>query len=191
MKKAITVLVFSVFCIVPMQNAWAKSDIRFTHLGVQGGLVDPEGASNTLGIGAVAELGTIAPRYHLASYLTYWNKSETAYSAEASIRDISFSTRVKYEFPMASGKVQPYLGAGLGLHFLRSSVTIPDMDLGGGLILPGYTISDTATKLGVDLGGGLHTPVSATTNFFTDVWYTMSDVDELALYAGFTFQLAK
>lgn len=189
MKKATFALTLLLFCMLPVQNAWSQSNIGLARLGGDVAMVDPESAGSTLGLGMVADLGTISPHVRLSSRLGYWSKSEGAYGMEASIRDISLGTLVTYEIPVTSPKVQPYVGGGLGLHFFRSEVTVADVDLGGGLIIPGYTASDSATKLGLDLGGGVSTPLSPGTSLFGEFWWTAADIDQVSLRAGLSFRL--
>ena len=189
MKKAIFILVLSVFCMLPVQNAWSASNIGLQRLGGEIGMVDPEAAGSTLGLGVVADLGTISPQVRLSSQLGYWSKSEEAFGAEASVRDISIGSRATYQIPVSSPKLQPYVGGGLGLHFFHSEVSIADVDLGGGVIIPGYSIEDSTTKLGVDLGGGVSTPLNQSTNFFGEFWFTLADIDMTSLKAGLSFRL--
>ena len=71
------------------------------------------------------------------------------------------------------------------------AVTVADFDLGGGFIVPGYTASDSETKLGIDLGGGVSTPVGQRTNLFGEFWYTAADIDQVSLRAGLSSQLSR
>lgn len=196
MKKAIFVLTLFVFCASSSQNALAtpakstksakpvkstKSDnagIGLNRLGVDVGLVDPEGASSTLGFGVFADLGNLAPDVRLSSHLGYWSKSESEFGAEASVRDISIGARARYMFHVSSPKLQPYVGAGLGVHFFNAKV-----EFGG------FSAEDSATKLGLDLGGGVATPVSPMTDLFGELWYTVADIDQFALKAGVSFRI--
>ena len=194
MKKALFVLALFLFCIAPSQSALAKAakaSLGLNGLGVEAGLVDPEAAGSTLGFGAFADLGTLTPDIRLSSHLGYWSKSENDFGAEASIRDISLGARAKYMFHVASPKLQPYVGAGLGLHFLHTKVVVPDMDMGGGFIIPGFTAEDSATKLGLDLGGGALRPLNPKTDLFVDLWYTLADIDQLSMKAGVSFRLPR
>lgn len=194
MKKALFVLALFLFCIVASQTALAKAShggIGLNGLGVEAGLVDPEAAGSTLGFGAFADLGTLTPNIRLSSHLGYWSKSENEFGAVASIRDISIGARAKYMFRVVSPKLQPYVGAGLGLHFFNTKVEVPDMDLGGGFIIPGFTAEDSATKLGLDLGGGAVRPLSPKTDLFVDLWYTVSDIEQLSMKAGLSFRLPR
>ena len=190
MKKAIVALALFGFCMLPSQDAWSKSNVGLTRLGGDVGMVDPESSGSTIGLGLVADLGTFSQHVAFSSRLGYWSKSENAFGTEASIRDISLGGRVTYQFPVSS-KTQPYLGGGLGLHFFHSEVTIADVDLGGGFIVPGFTASDSETKLGIDLGGGVSTPVGQRTNLFGEFWYTAADIDQVSLRAGLSFQLSR
>jgi opacity protein-like surface antigen len=196
MKKALVVLAVLVFCMASSQNALANpvkgkstrasrpahsdnSGFGLSSIGVEAGLVDPEGASSTIGFGAFAGLGNIARDIRLSSHLGYWSKSENDFGAEASIRDISVVARAEYMFHVRSRKVQPYAGAGLGMHFFHSKVEIPGF----------VSAEDSATKVGLDLGGGLSTPVSPGTDLFGEIWYTAADIDQFSVKAGASFRL--
>jgi opacity protein-like surface antigen len=193
MKKALFVLATFLFCIASSQNALANpvkatktakpartdnSGLGLHRLGVEAGLVDPEEAGSTIGFGVFADLGNLARDIRLSSHLGYWSKSENAFGAEASLRDISVGARARYMFHVASPKLQPYAGAGLGLHFFHTKVGIP-----------GFTAEDSATKLGLDLGGGVLTPVSPNTDLFADLWYTVADIDQLSMKIGVSFRI--
>ena len=202
MKKALIVLAAFVFCTACSQIALANptkatkaskpakaakpakahresnSGLGLTALGVEAGLVDPEAAGSTIGFGAFANLGNIARDVRLSSHLGYWSKSENAFGAEASVRDISVGARAKYMFHVSSPKLQPYVGTGLGLHFFHMKAGIP-----------GSMFEDSVTKLGFDLGGGVLTPVSPKTDLFGDVWYTVADIDQFSMKVGLAFRM--
>ena len=92
-------------------------------------------------------------------------------------------------FHVASRKLQPYAGAGLGIHFFHAKIEVPDEDMGGGFIIPGFTAEDSMTKLGLDLGGGAIKPLNPKTDLFVDLWYTLADIDQLSMKAGLSFRL--
>jgi hypothetical protein len=189
MRKVCAFALSFVFCIAFSQNAWAASNIGLQRLGVDVGMVDVDGGGSTLGLGVTADMGTFSKDVRFSLHGNYWNDTEESFGAEAGIRDISFGGRARYMFHMDSPKFQPYAGGGLGIHVYRSSVKIPDMDLGGGVIIPGEEFSDTTTKLGMDMSGGFIVPMSAKTDFTTDITYTVSDIDQFALKAGVSFKV--
>lgn len=189
MKKTWVFALSFLFCIAFSQNAWAASNIGLQRIGVDAGLVDVQDGGSTLGLGLSADMGTFSKDVRFSLHANYWNDTEESFGAEAGIRDISFGARARYMFHMDSPKFQPYAGGGLGLHFYRASVSIPDMDLGGGVIIPGEEMSDTTTKLGMDLNGGFNVPMSAKTDFTTDLTYTLSDIDQFSLKAGVSFKV--
>jgi len=194
-KKALVVLALIGFCTASSQDAMAKPakssnpGIGFNRLGVELGLVDPEAGGSTVGFGAFADLGNISRDVKLSSHLGYWSKSEEDFGAEATIRDISIGARAKYMFHVASRKLQPYVGGGLGLHFFHAKIVVPEEDMGGGFIMPGFTAEDSMTKLGIDLGGGALKPLNPKTDLFVDLWYTLADIDQLSMRAGVSFKL--
>ena len=205
MKRALLVLGLILLCFPSSQNATASpakgpanavksspsnEGIGLRRLGVEAGLVDPEGASSTIGFGVLADLGTVAPDIRLSSHLGYWSKSENGFGAEASVHDISVGARATYMFHVVSPKFQPYVGAGLGLHFFQSKVSVPDQNMGG-FVIPGFSATDTSTKVGLDLGAGASTPLSPKTNLFGDVWYTVADIDQFSMKAGVSFMMGR
>src|SRR4029434_1392326 len=165
MKKTVVVALALLFCTVAAHNAMAQSDLGFKRLGVSAGVVSPEDVDATLGFGAFVELGTIAPRFALSSHLDYWSHSEDIPGGgDASIRDIALTCRGKYLFPVNS-TVQPFLGAGLGMHFLGAEIDVP----GAG------SASDSETRLGIDIGGGMMMPMNPRPNFHAEAWYSIVD----------------
>lgn len=191
MRNRLVALAVVVFCTVGAQSALAQSDLGLTAAGVNVGMVDPEGVDATLGFGVFADLGTIAPQFRLSTHLDYWSKSEDAgFGAEASVHDVSLMARGRYMIPVESPKFQPFVGAGMGLHFVSAEVSIPDVDLGGGVIIPGMTVSDSSTELGIDFGGGFSTPISPSADLSGELWYSIVDqFDQVALKVGVAFKL--
>ncbi|MGE5175814.1 MAG: hypothetical protein ACM3JJ_05500 [Hyphomicrobiales bacterium] len=187
MKKALLLSALLVFCSLPSQNAFAASDMGWKSLGVNVGYVDPSNVDGTVGFGAFADLGSFAKDWHLMPQLGYWSKSQGAFGVTASVSDFSVGTRANYMFHVSSPKFQPYAGAGLGLHFVSTKATVPDF-LNGGTM----EVTDSATKLGLDMGGGFVTPLSAKTDLTGDVWYTaVSDVDHFSMKIGIAMKLGK
>jgi opacity protein-like surface antigen len=191
MRKGILVLAMAAVCTLAGQNAIAESDIGFHGVGARLGFVDPEGLDMTVSFGGFVNLGTVAQRVRIEPYLDYWSQSEGSFGTEASLRDFAFGARGLYNFPVSNPDLRPYAGAGLGLHFLKSKVSVPDMDLGGGVIIPGYTLEDSNTELGLDLGGGIATAVSPSTDLLAEAWYTVSDVELFAIRVGVEYKLGR
>src|SRR5262245_29237760 len=88
MKRNVLVALAAIaFCTVTVQNASAQSDFGFKKLGVAVGFVDPEGLDGTVSFGALADLGTVAPKIGLEAHGDYWSQSEESFGAEASVSD--------------------------------------------------------------------------------------------------------
>ena len=162
----------------------AQSNFRFRAIGASAALVNPEQLSNTFGFGIFADMGQIAPRIGIEPTLEYWSKSEDAFGASASMRDLSIGARGKYYFDTTNPKVRPYAGAGLGLHFLRAEASVN---------VPGFgTVSNDAseTKLGLDIGGGVATAVSPKDDLHAEAWYGLvSDMNQFALRVGLSHKI--
>ncbi len=200
MKKWIVLLIATGFCTLASQNALATPSTQKAHpksrashsksegasmglkaFGVQVGMVSPEDIDATAGFGIFADWGTMAPNFRLKSHLDYWSASEDApFGGEATLRDVALTMRGHYLFPVTSPRFQPFVGAGLGLHFLNAKVEVP-----------GYpNVEDSSTKLGLDFGGGFAAPISPKTDFTTELWYGVVDnANQLSLKVGMAFKM--
>jgi len=185
--KRIVLLLALATSIAIAPAAMAQSDMGLKNLGVAVGFVSPESADGTFSIGGFADWGTLAPNIGLESRLDYWSWSESAFGAESKVSDLTLGARGKYFFETANPRLRPFAGAGLGLHFVSAEVTIPAQGP-----FPAMTVSDSQTKLGLDLGGGIATPINPRTDFLGEAWYgVVSDVSQFSLRAGFSFKLGQ
>jgi opacity protein-like surface antigen len=169
--------------LLASQQALAQSDIGFKRGGVAVGYVSPEDLDGTFGIGVFADLGTITPEIALEPRIDYWSTSEEAFGSEVSIRDIAVGARAKYFFQTSNPKLRPFAGAGLGLHFLNAEVSVS---------VPGFptiTEEESSTKLGLDFGGGISTPLSPQVDLLGELWYgIVSDASQFSLRAGLSYK---
>jgi len=68
-------------------------------------------------------------------------------------------------------------------------VTMPAQDIGG-IIIPGYSVDDSSTKLGLDMGGGMFVPINPRWDFMTELWYgVVNDVNQLSFTIGAVYKL--
>lgn len=190
MRKPVFVLLCLVPCILGFTSANAQADLGLKAVGGELGLVGPDNTDIAFGFGLFADLGTFHPNVGWEAVVDYWQVTESAFGlAETSFRDIAFRTRAKYLFHTANPKLTPYLGAGLGIHMLRMKATIPEQNFGG-IIIPGMEVSDTETRLGLDLGGGLTTSVSPRVDFSGEFWYSfIEDVNHFSFKLGLGYRL--
>jgi opacity protein-like surface antigen len=172
-------------CALASTTASAQSNLGLTRLGAAIEFVNPEDLSSTVGFGIFADHGTLAPRFGLESRLDYWSQSEDYNGTTASVRDLALGARSKYYFEVSSPKIRPFAGAGLGLHFVHAEVVIPAQ-----FGFPQQRTEDSSTKLGLDLGGGMSTPLGPRTDFHAEAWFgAVSDVSHFALKAGISTKL--
>jgi len=153
----------------------AQADMGLKGMGVKLGYVSPEDVDATIGFAVFADLGTIVPQLMLEPQIGFWTKSEDMFGAEVSVRDIAVGARAKYLFVLPNSRMEPFLGGGLGLHFVSAEMSIPGFP----------SVSDSEVKLGLDIGGGLHIPVNPQWDVLTEVWYgIVSDVNQLSFMVG-------
>ena len=177
-------ILLACICMLAAQNAMAQSDLGLKALGVNLGIVSPEDVDATVGIGVFADHGFMSPRIKLESHIDFWSKSEDFSGGDATLRDIAIGARGKYMFPSSSSSIVPFAGVGLGLHFLhaKGEVQVPGF--------PATRYSDSDTKLGLDLGGGIEVPLQSNSHFIAEAWYgIVSDVSQLSLKAGMAWKM--
>ena len=171
--------------LLSAQPSAAQSNIGLHAIGANAAFVSPENLDGAFGLGVFADLGQIAPRIGLEPTIEYWSRTDNQFGIENTLRDVSIGMRGKYYFDVANPKVRPFAGAGLGLHFLHAETSAN---------LPGFgNVSATGsdTKLGLDIGGGIATPLNSKNDFRAEAWYgIVSDVNQFAVRVGISHKLS-
>ena len=191
MKRISAVLALVAICTLQAASASAQANLALRGIGLKAGVVNPEDVDATLGLGLIFDLGTIHPQWALESYAGWWKQSEEAYGMEAGVSDYSFGGKVKYLFETNKPSIQPYAGAGLGLHIYDMHAETPPVYFGGTLIYPGTSFDDTDLELGLDLGGGLRIDQGGQFAFMADTWLTISDVTQFSLMVGGVYMFGR
>lgn len=184
MKRISALLAAVAICTLSAAEASAQANLALRGIGLKAGVVNPEDVDATLGLGLIFDLGTIHPNWALESYAGWWSQGEEAYGMEAGVSDYSFGGTVKYLFQTSNPTIQPFAGAGLGLHIYDMHAETPPVYFGGTLIYPGSSYDDTQVELGFDLGGGLRIDRGNQFAFMTDAWFTISDITQFSLMVG-------
>ncbi len=124
------------------------------------GYSTPSDFDGTAEVGVHAEFEQPGTQLHLLPNMMYWNVDH--------VRDLSPNLDVYYHFS-PDGVVSPYVGGGLGIHFVNDA----RRDRG-------------STDLGMNLIGGLRFPTTSN-RYFLEGRYTASDITQVALLGGVTF----
>lgn len=165
----------------------AQANLGFKGVGVRAGMVDPENLDATLVFGIFTDMGTFHPKVSFETYIDYWSWSENIAGLDMSYRDIALGAKTEYMFDV-SPVVRPFAGAGLSLHFLKAEMGMDFSSLGVPGV-PTYTMSDSETRLGFDIGGGIRANASEKIDFIGEVWYGLvSDINQLGVTAGLLFK---
>lgn len=185
-------------------NASAQPVFGLRSLTGSIGLANPEVLGSTFHLAVRTDYMTLAPNVTLDAGLHYWQKSysfdglygdyygtddDSFYGARPQFatfpgtssseskwtyRDVALSSGVKYDFPMASSSVVPYVRGGLGLHFESASY-------GGASI--------GATKAGVYVGGGANFRMGKALSLGGDLSYHIAGTDHLLLGVQLSYAL--
>jgi opacity protein-like surface antigen len=144
----------------------------FQGMGARIGFVDPEGASSTVALGLHVDLGEFVRHVHIMPLAEYWKVGVSS----VDISDLTLATDVNLDFPVQGGRVTPYAGGGLGLHFVKADDPL----------FPAANASDT--KLGLNIQGGIKNQVMPNFGIFGEVKYVfVSDFNQLKIMGGFTY----
>lgn len=141
-------------------SAGSAHAFDLTGAGGRLGFSTPEDFDGTAEVGVHAEFEHPGTAFHLQPNLMYWSVDH--------VRDLSPNFDVLYHFNRET-RVTPYVGAGLGFHFVNDSRA----DRG-------------STDLGMNLIGGLRFP-NTSNRYFVEGRYTASDISQFAVLGGITF----
>ena len=146
--------------------------LGFQGLGARIGFVDPEGASSTVALGVHIDGGEFVRSVHVIPLVEYWKVGVSG----SDIRDLTVATDINVDFPVEGGRLIPYAGGGLGLHFIHFDLP------------PGALGDASDTKLGLNVQGGIKNQVMPNLGIFGEVKYSfVSDVNQLKVMGGFTY----
>lgn len=151
--------------------------LGFKGLGARIGLVDPEKASSTVDLGIHIDAGEFARNVRLQPLAEYWSVGQDVGPYSADLKDFSIGTDLDVDFPLQDSRVTPYAGGGLGIHWLKSSTTVPGVP------------DQSDTKIGLSLQGGVRTEAMPNLALFGELRYNfVSDFNQLKILGGFTYR---
>ena len=158
LRPAVPLMLAVVLALAP----WLARARGYDLTGVGGslGYATPQDLDGTAALGVHAVLEQNGTRLHLDPNMHYWNVD--------GIRDVTPNMDVTYHFG-AERRPTPYVGGGLGVHFLHDRRSDRD-----------------ESDLGVNAIAGLRFPTSAG-RCFLEGRFTASDVNQVAVATGITF----
>jgi len=151
--------------------------LGFRGIGARIGFVDPEDASSTVVWGAHVDAGTLVRNVHLVPSFEYWSAGAEVGGLSTDLSDLTVAADINVDFPLQDARITPYLGGGLGVHFLSADSNVPGEEGGDD------------TKFGLNLQGGMRNQLMPNLNIFGELRYSfVSDAGQLKLVGGFTYQ---
>jgi len=143
----------------------STSDAFSLHgIGPRIGAVDPEGMDGTFAFGAHFDFEKAGSKIHLIPNVLFWDQS--------GLSDLNPNLDLMYHFSPA-GRVSPYIGGGVGMHFYSSDGP-----------------SDPGSDPGANFFGGVLIPVQSSSLFF-EGRAVVSDLNQFGILAGMTFSLGR
>lgn len=124
MKSRILPLFLGIFTFSTTDQALAQRDARSINIyavGIELGYAKPTDVNGTIGFGVQADIGEIFPALSIIPSLKYWSSGTDGNFFDLAISEFSINTDFHYYLTDTS-PVIPYIGAGLGLFFLSTSV---------------------------------------------------------------------
>lgn len=141
---------------------WPARASGYSLTGVGGnlGYTTPQDLDGTASLGVHAELEQRGTRLHLDPNMRFWNVD--------GVSDVTPNMDLTYHFGRES-RPTPYVGGGLGVHFLHDRV-----------------FDRSENDVGVNAIAGVRFPTQAG-GYFVEGRFTASDMNQVALLTGITF----
>jgi len=135
-------------------------------------------------IAAHADLGEFTKDISLVPDVMYWSMSKDISGVTAKFSDFAINANAHYNVAM-EGMLKPYVGAGLGINFVSSTVTVPGfLGFGGG------TLTASDTKIGINLLVGVNYKLNDMLTLVVEPRYVLSsDFNHLLIKAGVTYAM--
>lgn len=154
----------------PTTQAQPFPDFYGLELGL--GVVKPQDEDAALGWLARVNMGEVTPNIYLVPGVEYWAKSSSALGTKVSLHDLTVGAEVRYPFGNADLKF--YAGAGAAMHFVSSKVESGTTET-----------SDSKSRFGADLLGGVQLQASKTVGWFGEAKYRfVKDFGSLRFFGG-------
>jgi opacity protein-like surface antigen len=177
--KKLLILFPLFFTLIACSGSSAQTDLGPKAVGGFIGYVNPEQTGGTVGFGAVADMGTLTPALGLELEILYWSKSKGPSDREITWRDLVLSAHARYRFLLPGSAVKPYMGGGIGPHFVKHESEQSSQ-------------SETDTKFGLHLLAGVEYKISPKVVLFGEWRYAIvSDLNQFAIFAGAKYQLGQ
>ncbi len=168
----------------PLFLAGAPAGAGDVWLGAGAGQVAPEGVNDTVCVAGEVRLG-LGRHFALQPDLGYWKRTETASGVSVSASDVSFGATALVLLPVRP--VTFFAGGGPSIHYLAGDVGFY-----------GFKVSsDSVTRVGIGVLGGLDVAISRSVAFFVAArydWVSLEtenpdSVNQRRLYGGFRLKL--
>lgn len=156
----------------------------FTGLDAMSATVMQEGQSSFSGLGLRARLTSVrlVPGVEIMPSVEYWRNRSTVqpFGIETSRRDATLAVDARYSFRREAWS--PYVGAGIGMHFLSSEVHAPALGLD--------REQDSVIKGGLAALGGVTFPITSRVHNFIELKYHhVTEYRQLKINWGLSFDL--
>ena len=146
-------------------------------LGLGVGLVKPSDVDSTFWVTANYRF-RVGDRLWLEPEAGYWKKGDDVPGVEVSVEDLNFGLNAILAMP--SGGLEPWVGAGLGVHLVKGVIGLDDTD---------FDLDETETKLGIHLLGGLDFGLTDSFDLFAALRYDIvSDLSQFKAYGGLRYK---
>lgn len=117
-------------CLAPIARAQGTTESPLTGFDFYSSTVFQEGQTSFSGLGVRGRVqhSRLVNQVDLLPAVEYWQTNVSALGFRTTRRDAMLGGFARWTFP-TSHAYSPYLGAGLGVHFLHNAVESPDVKL--------------------------------------------------------------
>jgi opacity protein-like surface antigen len=137
-----------------------------------------------LSLSGQAYLGDVAQNIGLYPEVVYWSASkDLGAGVDWSVGDFAINANARYNLN-AQGNVKPYVGAGLGVNFLSTTIKMSVPFFGT------MDVTGSATRLGINVLGGAEYSLNSNLSVIADARYVIaSDFNHFMIRAGVMYAL--
>jgi opacity protein-like surface antigen len=138
-------------------------------------------------LAAHADLGEVAKDITIFPDIEYFSTSKSVSGYDWKVSDFAINVNGHYNIQM-EGQLKPYVGAGLGINFLSSTVNLPSYSFLG--VTYGGEQTESATRLGINLLAGVNYKLNDQLTLLVEPRYVLaSDFNHFLIKAGVTYAM--
>lgn len=189
-KSTVTGFAFAILATIILATREAEAEgLDIFAIGGKVGYASPENLGGTFELGVHADLGEVTKNLVLFPEITFWTKSHSSNGGDLFVFTDENGNLVQYKMKFQQ------IGLSINAHYYLNPEAKSNLYIGGGSGLFNHRssfdiFSVSTTDIGVNLLGGVETPISKSTSLIAELKYTVvKDFSTIGLNIGLSANL--